>query len=68
MTPKTAQLVADCVSVLCPACGEPQPSPDDGSDKWMRGDFARTTIKACVSCDVPLRIVPFSNVQFGGSK
>lgn len=49
---RNAIIVAVTVEVQCPHCGEPQPSPDNGSHAWMIGQvMAEQGPKVCVSCD-----------------
>jgi len=61
-----AQLIAQSVSVVCPSCGECQPSPDDGSDLWTFEDFQKITKgpRVCCNCDEPIIIVHANKVQF----
>jgi predicted RNA-binding Zn-ribbon protein involved in translation (DUF1610 family) len=64
MTPKRAQLLAEAVSVLCPACGEPQPN-HEGSEMWIRQDFERAkAVRPCVACDVPLLVSANPTARF----
>lgn len=61
---KRAQLVAEAVCVLCPHCGEPQPSRN-GSEMWTHEDFlGGATTRECVSCDGPMIVSPDPKVQF----
>lgn len=65
MKARRAQLLAEAVAVLCPACSEPQPSPDNGSEFWTAEDFARGHgTRPCASCDQPLIIETDSKVSF----
>jgi predicted RNA-binding Zn-ribbon protein involved in translation (DUF1610 family) len=64
MSARRAQLIAEAVAVVCPACGEVQPAYG-GSEFWTHEDFARVTkVRPCVSCDVPLIIQTDSKVVF----
>jgi hypothetical protein len=65
---KRAQLVADAVSVLCPACGEPQPN-FAGSEQWTAEDFRElantgSSSSTCSSCDAPIMIFSDTKVIF----
>jgi hypothetical protein len=55
---RTARLVAAAFEIHCPACGEPQPSPRDGSFLWefVQVEQAATEQRACCACATPLRI------------
>lgn len=52
---RPAQIIAVSLSVLCPYCGEPQPSPGDGSDIWLPQEVKKEAVEnpkhICVSCD-----------------
>jgi hypothetical protein len=62
---RRAQLFAEAVSVLCPFCGEPQPSPGIGSEMWTRPDFDKKSGEfACVSCDERILITVDPKAQF----
>lgn len=62
---RTTLVVAVSVNVLCPYCGEPQPSRD-GSEQWMDADFGDEPplLRECVSCDKPMRVFQQSRVSF----
>ena len=63
--PRRAQLVCAEVVVLCPFCGETQPSPDNGSTMWTSENFlAKSGIFACVSCDERILISSEPKAQF----
>lgn len=52
MSLRPAQIVAHKLEVHCPYCGEPQPSPDDGSDVWTPEEVrASESRRECVACD-----------------
>jgi predicted RNA-binding Zn-ribbon protein involved in translation (DUF1610 family) len=54
---KVAQVMAATVEVLCPHCGEPQPSPDNGSHAWFSSQVsANQGPRTCVSCDERFQI------------
>lgn len=61
---KRCQLVTDGVSVVCPHCGECQPSPDDGSHIWTAEDFPNNKLTRCVGCEEPITILPAMKAQF----
>ena len=62
---RRVQLACEAVSVLCPFCGEPQPSPDNGSDMWIRENFAaRAGVFPCVACDEHILISSDPKAQF----
>jgi hypothetical protein len=62
---KRAQLACEAVSVLCPYCGEPQPSPDNGSDMWTRENFDKKSgIFGCTACDEQILISSDPKAQF----
>lgn len=65
---RMAQLVAETVAVICPACGEYQPA-FGGSEFWTEEDFIQrkglTGVRPCVSCDVPLIVETTPKVQLG---
>ena len=50
---KLAVIVACTVEVQCPACGEPQPAPYNGSEYWEVDELVAAAGKklTCVSCD-----------------
>lgn len=62
-----AQIVAATLHVLCPKCGEPQPSPDNGADTWLIDqvfvEASAGTEKVCVSCDAKFRMTFEAKVQ-----
>ena len=61
---RRAQLIAEAVAVICPACGEPQPAYG-GSEFWTHEDFAKNHgTRPCASCDEPLIIETDSKVSF----
>lgn len=50
--PRPAQIIAVALEVHCPYCDEPQPSPDDGADRWDSAEILYSEGKhECVSCD-----------------
>jgi hypothetical protein len=56
-----AQLVATTVSVICSRCGEPQPSPGNGSDNWTPEEVRAVAATSdatrdCVSCNAPMLV------------
>lgn len=54
---RKAQLVCEHVQVLCPYCGDSQPSPND-STFWEKLDFDKNSGRfKCVSCDEEMLIV-----------
>jgi len=54
---KQATVVASTVEVTCPHCGEPQPSPDNGSHAWVPSQVvAAQGRRVCVSCDEPFQL------------
>ena len=54
---RQATIVAATVEVFCPHCGEPQPSPDNGSHAWMPSQVVVAQgKKVCVSCDEPFQL------------
>jgi hypothetical protein len=59
MATKTAQIVTWTAQVHCPHCGDPQPSPDNGSDVWMTEQIEAITgtIRNCSACDEPFRVI-----------
>lgn len=64
-TMQRAILCCEAVSVVCPYCGEPQPSPDNGSDMWTRENFkAKSGVFACTACDERLLISPDPKAMF----
>lgn len=60
---KQTTVVASGIEVLCPFCGEPQPSPGNGSFIWLSEELATVALdskranRQCVSCDVDIRVV-----------
>lgn len=65
MEGRRAVLAVEAVSVLCPYCGEPQPSPDNGSDMWTRMDFEkRSGMRECTACDKRMLISSDSKAAF----
>ncbi len=70
---KRARLIADAVAVLCPLCGEPQPT-FAGSEQWLLEDFAKAHTRkhhqvsgptmTCVSCDGRFILAPDAKVMF----
>ena len=63
---KRAVLVASAIEIRCPHCGEPQPSPDNGSDMWLPFQVeAFQGVRKCVSCDKPFDIQAMSKIQVG---
>ena len=49
---KHAIIATGTVEVQCPHCGEPQPSPDNGSHVWLAQQVQQTQGKrVCVACD-----------------
>lgn len=71
MTPGTtrtkapvAHLVVETVNVLCPACGEPQPDPDNASHMWLPQQVQKYAgRRACVACGASMRLVSRRTVQ-----
>lgn len=65
MKMKIAQLIAEAVSVICPACGECL-SNKRGSEMWVPEDFDNLdgNVQKCSSCDVNLFISHSNKVQF----
>ena len=55
---KVALVIAQTVAVICPACGEPQPDPDNGSDVWEPDQLKKVsgTKRPCVSCGVEMYV------------
>lgn len=57
---KYAILVAASVEVTCPWCGEPQPSPGDGSHLWLPSEVVAAELEkrclSCTACDEPIHI------------
>ena len=61
---RTAIITAVTVEVCCPHCGDPQPSPDNGSHAWMPGQVvAEQGEKVCVACDEPFVLHAQSRVS-----
>lgn len=58
MASKQATLCVETLAVCCPHCGEPYPSPDNGSDAWMPQQVraANGTKLTCVACDEAFRV------------
>lgn len=53
-----ANIMASVVEVSCPYCGEPLPSPDNGSDQWLPSQVeAGQSERVCNACDEPFRVV-----------
>lgn len=49
-----AQIFAASLEVHCPECGEPQPSPENGSDIWTIQEVQDNQgHRVCVACDEP---------------
>ena len=64
---RPAIIVAATVEVQCPHCGEPQPSPDNGSHVWMPGQVVTAQgKKTCVSCDEEFQLNAQSRVSVVG--
>jgi predicted RNA-binding Zn-ribbon protein involved in translation (DUF1610 family) len=65
MGKRNAIIVAASVEVQCPHCGEPQPSPDNGSHVWMTSQVAALSgqVKTCVSCDETFTVQAQSRVS-----
>lgn len=65
MAMKRAILFAPAIEVTCPHCGEPLPSPDNGSDMWLPTQVrdASGQTKTCDSCDEPFVIADENKVQ-----
>jgi hypothetical protein len=65
---RTTVLCAVGVEVHCPACGEPQPNPEDGSFIWssslVRIAAEAGGVRSCTACDTPLRIASSNRVSF----
>lgn len=59
---RPATITAASLEVSCPVCGEPQPSPDNGSHIWTTAEVISVagTKRTCVSCDVVF-VVVFQN-------
>jgi hypothetical protein len=52
MSKRSAIIVAATVEVQCPYCGDPQPSPDNGSHAWMPSQIVTLQgPRVCVSCE-----------------
>lgn len=57
MIMRAAIIQAATVEVLCPHCGDPQPSADNGSHMWMPEQVrAAQGVVSCVACDEKFRI------------
>lgn len=55
--PRPAQIHAASLEVVCPYCGEPQPSPETGSHIWTVDEVrSKTGPHTCVSCDRQMTI------------
>jgi hypothetical protein len=53
-----ATITTTSILVLCPECGEPQPSPGNGSDRWLPDEMRSNHGKRqCVACDKTYRLV-----------
>jgi hypothetical protein len=63
-----AVLTAAAIEVTCPACGEPQPNPNDGSHLWRPDEVrdASGTRRACVACDAPIVIQAVRRIAVEG--
>jgi hypothetical protein len=60
---KAAMIQAAALEVICPHCGDPQPSPDNGSHMWMPEQVTVAQgIVTCVACDEKFRIHAQSRV------
>jgi hypothetical protein len=62
---RNAIIVAASVEVQCPHCGEPQPSPGNGSHIWLPSEVSHVTggQRQCVSCEEPFTIIAQSRVS-----
>jgi hypothetical protein len=56
---RNAQIIAATIEICCPHCGEPLPSPDNGSDAWLPKDIPTDEQKAytCNSCEEQFRVM-----------
>ncbi len=64
---KNAIITAVSLEVGCPECGEPQPSPETGSEIWLIDEVKASdgSERKCVSCDVTFRVIFHSRVSVG---
>ncbi len=62
---KYAIISAASLEVGCPDCGEPQPSPDNGSHLWTPGEVtaASSTQHTCTACDLVFTIIAQNRVS-----
>lgn len=64
---RAARIVAPAVEVQCPHCGEPQPSPGNGSHIWLPSEVSkRQGSRTCVSCDEAFELHAQSRVSVEG--
>jgi ribosomal protein S27E len=64
MIMRAAIIQAATVEVLCPHCGDPQPSADNGSHMWMPDQVrAAQGVVSCVACDEKFRIYAHGRVS-----
>jgi hypothetical protein len=65
---RPAILVAVTVEVQCPHCGDPQPSPNNGSHLWTTTEVSESQgPKECVACDEPFTLHAQSRVSVEGA-
>jgi hypothetical protein len=58
MAPRSAQIVAEKVQLVCPYCGETIPNKD-GTDDWSKDDLLEfdTTKRKCSGCDKDILVM-----------
>jgi endogenous inhibitor of DNA gyrase (YacG/DUF329 family) len=66
MAKRNAIISAAALEVGCPFCGEPQPSPSDGSHLWYPSQVMENQgARNCVSCDKPFTVHVQNRVSVG---
>lgn len=66
MSKRNAIITGAALVVCCPYCGEPHPSPDNGSDLWFPSQVkASEGDRQCVACDKWFKLQAQSRVTVG---
>ena len=65
--PRNAILIATAIEVHCPYCDAAQPAPGGSEFCEVREskEMCDGSVKACVACDAPIRMVWHDKVQVG---
>lgn len=68
MHKRNAIIVAAAVEVHCPHCGDPQPSPGNGSFMWEPHEVtAQQGDRVCNACDHPFRLIAQNRMSLIGT-